>query len=422
VTRLLEHHGLALLESAGVRVAPYRAVETPAGAIEAALALGGRVVVKALVPAGGRGKAGAVRTAATPEAAGEAARDLLGGRVGHFPVEQLLVQARVDVREEHFCALTFDSMTRGPVVLFSAIGGVDVEDLVRDHPERLVTRAVEPGPELAPFVAREIAEAGGLSGQRLLDVADVLTRLYRVFRTADAFLVEVNPLAVDADGAMVAPSAVVTVDDQADFRHPEWDPWVEAARSNGWRPLTPLERQMRGIDATDAGSAIRFNELGGLGESGEPFERAAPGTPGRRDIACMITGGGSGLVALDHFSRLGEEPPATTFDITPGRIEEKMYLAARAILSRPGLRGLVAGGNISNFIPVDLRVRGVVRALKELGVDGSRFPVVLRYAGPGVETARGLAAEVPGVEFHDERTSLEEAVERIVARVRGTAA
>ena len=402
MTRLLEHHGLQLLEAAGLTVAPYRAVETPAEATEAARALGGPVVVKALVPAGGRGKAGAVRAVDTPEAAGEAAGDLLGRRVGHFPVERVLVQSRVDVREEYFAALTFDSMARGPVVLFSAVGGVDVEDLVRDRPESLVTRAIEPGPELLPFVAREIVEAGGLAGQRLLDVAAVLTRLYQVFRASDAFLVEVNPLAVDAKGVVVAPSAVVTVDDQADFRHPDWAPWVESARSNGWRPLTPLEREMRAIDATDAGSAIRFNEL----------ELADHG------IACMITGGGSGFVALDHFRRLGEQP-ATTFDITPGRIEQKMYLAARAILSRPGLRGLVAGGNISNFISVDVRVRGVVRALKELGVDGHRFPVVVRYAGPGAEAARALAAEVPGVEFYDERTSLEEAVERIVARVRG---
>jgi succinyl-CoA synthetase beta subunit len=409
MTRLLEHHGLQLLAEAGVRVAPGRAVATAAAAAEAARALGGHVVVKALVPAGGRAKAGAVRVVASPEAAGVAADELLGGCVGHFPVREVLVQARVDIREEHFCALTFDSMTRGPVVLFSAAGGIDVEDLVRDRPDALVTRAIAPAPELPGFVAREIAEAGGLGGQRLLDVADVLTRLYRVFRAADAFLVEVNPLAVDAAGAVVAPSAVVTVDDQADFRHPEWTPWMEAAHSNGWRPLTALEREMRRIDATDAGSAIRFNEL-----------RELEGQPDG-GIACMVTGGGSGLVALDHFGRLGVMP-ATTFDITPGRIEEKMYLAARAILSRPGLRGLVAGGNISNFIPVDLRVRGVVRALRELGVDGRRFPVVFRYAGPGVEAARTVAAEVPGVEFCDERTSLEEAVERIVRRVRETAA
>jgi succinyl-CoA synthetase beta subunit len=380
-------------------VAPYRAVGTAGDAEAAAAVLGAPVMVKALVPAGGRQKGGGVTRAATPRDAAAAAARLLGTRLGHFPVEQVLVQACVDIREEHFCALTFDSETRGPVVLFSAAGGVDVEELVRDRPHALVSRPVEPAASLPPFVGREIAEAAGLSAQRLLDVADILCRLYRVFRENDAFLVEVNPLAVDAAGRLVAASAVVTVDDQADFRHPEWSGRIDAAASNGWRPLTPLERAMRQIDATDPGSAIRFNEF----EGGQ--------------IACMMTGGGSGLVTFDHLRRLGETP-ATTFDITPGRVEEKMYLATKAILSRPGLRGLVAGGNISNFIPIDVKVRGVVRALVELGVDGRRFPVVFRYAGPGVETARALSAEVPGIDFCDETTSLEEAVERVVSRVR----
>lgn len=399
MTRLLEHHSLELLHAAGVAVAAYQVARTPQAAEAAAAALGGAVVVKALVPAGGRQKAGGVATVETPRAAAEAAERLLGMRLGHFPVAEVLVQARVDIREEYFCAVTFDSAARGPVILFSAAGGVDVEDLVRDRPEALVSRAVEPLVDLPPFVAREIAEMAGLTGQRLLDVADGVTRLYKVFRANDAFLVEVNPLAVDADGSVVAPSAVVILDDQADFRHAEWEGRLDPIASNGWRPLTALERRMREIDATDPGSAIRFNEF-----------------PDGR-IGCMMTGGGSGLLVFDHLRRLGETP-ATTFDITPGRVEEKMYLATKAILSRPGLQGLLAGGNISNFIPIDVKVRGVVRALKELGVDGYRFPVVFRYAGPGVETARALSAEVPGIDFYDERTSLEEAAERIVALVK----
>jgi succinyl-CoA synthetase beta subunit len=189
------------------------------------------------------------------------------------------------------------------------------------------------------------------------------------------------------------------LDDQAAFRHPQWEQGAQQDRSNGWRPLTRLEESMREVDAIDAGSSIRFNEF----------------PEGR--IACMMTGGGSGLVTFDQFRRLGETP-ATTFDITPGRVEEKMYLATKLILSRPGLAGLLAGGNITNFIPIDVKVRGVVRALEELGVDARRFPVVFRYAGPGVEVARELASAVPGLEFYDEHLSLEGAVERIVARVR----
>lgn len=399
MTRLLEHQSLDLLQAEGVAVAPYRVVDSPGAAAVAARELGDAVVVKALVPVGGRGKAGAVLPADTPAAAAEAAQTLLGQTLSHFPVRQVLVQARAEIREEYFCAFTFDSMVRSPAILFSRAGGVEVEELVRDRREALVARPVEPWPELPAFLAREIAEAAGLTGQRLLDVSVILTRLFRVFRANDAFLVEVNPLAVAGAGQVVAVSAVVMVDDQAGFRHPEWERLADPGESNGWRPLTPLERRMREIDATDPGSAIRFNEF----------------PEGR--IACMVTGGGSGLVTLDHFARLGEIP-ATTFDITPGRVEEKMYLAAKAILSRRDLSGLIAGGNISNFIPIDVKVRGVMRALRELKVDCSRFPVVFRYAGPGVEAARALAAGVPGVEFYDERTSLEEAVERIVTRVR----
>ena len=154
---------------------------------------------------------------------------------------------------------------------------------------------------------------------------------------------------------------------------------------------------MREIDRTDPGSAIRFNEF----EDG--------------DIAFMVTGGGAGLLAFDAILRFGGKP-ATTFDITPGRVEEKMYLATVAILSRPGLKGLIAGGNISNFIPIDVKVRGVIRALKELRVDPATFPVVFRFDGPANETAKSLAAELPGIDYLDGRSSIEDAVRRIVER------
>ncbi|RMF87787.1 MAG: succinate--CoA ligase [Nitrospinota bacterium] len=362
--------------------------------------MGGPVMLKALVPTGGRGKAGAVLPADTPDEATRVARTLLGKTLGYFPVTRLLVQRRLAIQEEYFCAFTFDSMSRSPILLFSTRGGVEIETLLQEYPEALLTQPIEPAPELPAFLAREVVERAGLSGQRLLEVATLLCRLYRVFRNNDAFLVEINPLVVTTEGTLSVPTAVVVVDTQAAFRHPEWASLLAPLANNGWRPLTPLERRIREIDAMDAGSSIRFNEF----------------AEGR--IACLITGGGSGLVTFDHFQRLGETP-ATTFDITPGQVEEKMYLATRAILERPGLAGLIAGGNISNFIPIDVKVRGVVRALRELGIDARRFPVVFRYAGPRVEVARELAATIPGVEFYDETVSLEQAVERIVARVRG---
>ncbi len=399
MARLLEHHALDLLKQAGVPVPHFKVVSTPGAAREAAGSLGGPVVLKALIPVGGRGKVGAIKMARTCGEAFDQARELLGCTILNFPVRELLVSEEVRIAKEFFVSLTFDSMSRKPVVLFSSLGGVDINAILEKDPERLIQVPVDICVGLQPFRAREIAESAGLKGNILVETARVLSGLYRVFCQFDAQTVEVNPLALTDEDRIVAPSAVVVIDDQALFRHPELDGIADPERTNGWRPLTDLEREIRDIDKTDASSAIRFNE----------FEEG--------DIAFMITGGGSGFLALDLIQRLGGKP-ATTFDITPGRVEEKMYLATKAILSRPGLKGMIAGGNITNFIPIDVKVRGVVRALKDLKVDPKKFPVVFRYAGPGVEVAKKMASELPGIEYYDAATSLEDAVRRIVELTR----
>jgi len=395
MARLLEHHALDLLRQGEVPVPHFKVISTPEAAREAADGLGGHVVLKALIPAGGRGKAGAIKMAQTPAQAFDQARELLGNTILNFPVRELLVSEVVSIAKEFFVSITFDSMSRKPVVLFSPLGGVEVETILEKDPERLVQMPVDVSIGLQPFQAREIAESAGLKGKILTETAQVLCGLYRIFRRFDAQTVEVNPMALTDEGRIVAPSAVIVIDDQALFRHPELKGIADPEQTNGWRPLTDLEREIRAIDKTDPSSAIRFNEF----EDG--------------DIAFMITGGGSGFLALDLIQRLGGKP-ATTFDITPGRVEEKMYLATKAILSRPGLKGMVAGGNITNFIPIDVKVRGVVRALKDLEIDPRKFPVVFRFAGPGVEVAKELASEIPGIEFYDAATSLDEAVRRIV--------
>jgi succinyl-CoA synthetase beta subunit len=399
MARLLEHHTLELLDRAGVAVPRFRVVASAEAAGDACAALGGSVILKALIPVGGRGKAGAIRHAATPDQAAAVARGLLGRAVLNFPVQRLLVSAPLAIAQEIFVAITFDSMSRKPIVLFSAQGGIDVEAILELDPASLIQRPVAPSQGLQPFAAREIAAAAGLRGQTLLAVADVLVRLWQVFCALEAQTLEVNPLALTADGEVIAPSGLILLDDQASSRHPELESITDPGLTNGWRPLTALERRMCEIDATDPGSSIRFNEF----EDG--------------DIAFMVTGGGAGLLALDAMLRYGGRP-ATSFDITPGRVEEKMYLATRAILAKPGLKGLLAGGNISNFIPIDVKVRGVVRALRELAVDPATFPVVFRFDGPANEAARRLAAQLAGIEYYDGGTSIEDAVRRIVERTR----
>ncbi len=393
--RLLEHHALEILRKGGIPVPRFQVVSDPNAAREATVELGCPVVLKALIPVGGRGKAGAIRMAHSPEEAVKEAGDLLGKTILNFPVDELLISEAVKIVKEVFVSLTFDSMSRKPVVLFSSLGGIDVEAIIEKDPDQLFQRPVDISLGLQPFEAREIVEAAGLEGRVLMETAEILCRLYRVFRRFDAETVEINPLVLTDGGQVVAPSAVIVIDNQALFRHPELEEIADPDRTNGWRPLTPLEKEMRAIDRIDSGSAIRFNELEG------------------GDIAFMVTGGGAGLLAFDSIMRLGGRP-ATTFDITPGRVEEKMYLTTKAILSKPGLKGMIAGGNITNFISIDVKVRGVMRALKELKIDPKKFPIVFRFAGPGVGIAKELASELPGIEYYDAATSLEDAVKRIV--------
>jgi succinyl-CoA synthetase beta subunit/citryl-CoA synthetase large subunit len=395
MARLLESDALRILRQAEIPTPQFEVVSTPQGTKEATSRLGLPVVIKPLIPVGGRGKVRAIRVAHSAEEALRAAESLLGKTVLNFPVREVLVSEGLKIAKEFFASFTFDSMSRSPVLLLSGLGGIDVEESIDQDHGRLIEKTIEITVGLRNFEAREIAERAGLEDKLLLDTANALTRLYRIFRDVEAQTVEVNPLIMTDEGRLVAPTAVIVLDDQALFRHPELEEIADGETTNGWRPLTELEKEMRVIDQTDSGSAIRFNEF----ETG--------------DIAFMVTGGGAGLLALDAIRKLGGKP-ATTFDITPGKVEEKMYLATKAILSRPGLKGLIAGGNITNFIPIDVKVRGVMRALIELKVDPKKFPIVFRFAGPGVEVAKRLAAQLPGIEFYDASTSIENAVRRIV--------
>lgn len=401
MTRFLEDLSLEIVTSHGVPTPRTAVISTPTEASALAAEWNTPVVLKALVPAGGRQKGGFVRFAATPGEASAAAEAMLGKEFRRFPVNSLLLSERLDGRREFFLSITFDSATCSPIILFSSQGGVDIEQTARENSGAVVRRTVDITLGLREFEAREIVADAGLTGNTLLATAAILVRAYRAFRASDARLVEINPLVESAEGKVVAVSAVVNVDDQARYRQEALFARNRQIPNNGWRPFTSLELEMRAIDDMDPTIGnIRFNEF----EDG--------------DIAMMITGGGGGLTALDAMNRLGGKA-ATTFDIKIGPIEEKMYRSTLAVLRRPGIRGLVVGANFSNFTGIDIKVRGVVRALRDSGMDFSRFPVVMRLCGPNQDVAAELAATVPGLEYLDEHYTLEDAIERVVARAYG---
>ncbi len=311
--RLLETDSLDLLAGHGVPVPAYATAGTPGEAAAAVEKLGGKAVIKALVPTGKRGKAGAVKFVSSPAEARVEAGRILGLTVRHFPVGRLIVMETLDIRREFFLSITFDPTGRCPLVLFSPTGGVDIEEIVSERPDQLfelpvdITRGLEAG-ECAAF-----AESAGLEPALALACGGVIHAAYPAFRAADCRTIEVNPLAEIAGGRVIAGSGVAVLDEQALFRQPDLEKKLGEEQGNGWRPLTDLERAIREIDAVDPHvCAIRFNELDG-------------------DIAFLISGGGYGLSSFEQITR-EQGRPATTFDITPGPFEEKMYQVVKCTL------------------------------------------------------------------------------------------
>jgi succinyl-CoA synthetase beta subunit/citryl-CoA synthetase large subunit len=399
VAKLLEDHAKGVFASHGVSVPGGRSAATAVEAEAVARELGGVVVVKAVVPVGKRAKGGGVRFAASPAEAGAEAAAMLQRSVHGVPVFRMLVERRIEIVQELYASIGFDSLNRAPLLLLSAVGGVDIEELAVEAPHRLVRVFLEEG--LNAHRIREGWRRAGLGGAALVGATQATTGLAAVFGAIEARLLEVNPLALTADGRAVAADAVVVLDDAALGRHPDLQNLVQSdADDAGAR--TALERRVREINEDPSPGVVRVSEF-------------VEGV-----IGSMVSGGGGGLMCLDLLDSLGVRP-LNTFDITPGPIERKMYLTARAILAHPRVRGLIVGSNITNFNRVDVKVRAVVQALEDEGVDPTRFPVVIRLTGPGAEAAREVVRRLPGIEYYEDEVTLEDAIRRIVHLVHGQA-
>ncbi|MCY4382936.1 MAG: acetate--CoA ligase family protein [Nitrospinae bacterium] len=397
--RVFEDRAKALLNSAGVRVPKGHSVTTPLEAAEAARAIGGPVMVKALVPAGKRGKAGAILAADTPDEAEEAAKKLLGRVVHHFPVKRLLVEERVAIAQEWYLSVAFDSASRGPLVMFSAEGGVEIESLLEENPDALRRMEVDILEGLSEERCVSFLRAMGVHGEGLYRAAMALEACYALFRRTEARVLEVNPLVLTDTDEVIAAACVLDLDADALFRHADLKELLDEDSDGGWRPPTPVEARVAEIDASIPPiNTARFTEI----EDGE--------------IALMWSGGGGGLYLLDTMARLGGKP-ATAFDITPGPLEEKYFEITKEILAMPNVKGALAGSNITSFSRVQLKVRAIARAVEETGVDLAKFPFIVRFAGAGGEEAREIAAGCPGLQYLGDEVTLEEAAERIIAQV-----
>ncbi|MDN5346891.1 MAG: citryl-CoA synthetase large subunit [Clostridia bacterium] len=397
--RMLENHTKTLLYENGLAVPQFKVAASVDEVRQAADELGGKVVLKALVPVGKKGKAGAVKFADGAEEAGEAAAGLLGTTVRFFPVEKILVEQKLEIEQELFVSITLDKMRRCPVVLASTAGGMDVEEIAAQYPEKMRVIPLDPFEGLPEYKCREIWTELGLSGGLLREAASYLYRLYQVFARYEATVLEINPLAVTPEGKVVAAGALMAVDDAAVFRHPELKDYVQLGSERAWRPLTELEKEVVAVNEADPyrGTA-RYTEM----EDG--------------DIGFMCGGGGGSLMVFDTLLSYGGRPANyTEFGGNPP--ERKVFGLVKTILSKPGVKGLLVDANITNNTQVDLVAQGIVRALKEKGIDPRKFPVVVRLAGVNDAEGRRILAEA-GVEYYGEEMSMSQAARRMVEKMR----
>lgn len=365
--------------------------ESAAEAARLARGFGGSAVVKGLIPSGRRGKAGAVNVTGSPKAAADAARALIGRKVNGFEVKAVYVEEQVEVDEELYLAFTFGE-TR-PAVVLSRHGGVDIEQVHANRPEAIVRAEIDPLKGLRPFEAVALWERAGVPGTLLARLGRLSAELFAAFRAADALMLEINPLAVDGSGRLALVGAMMGIDESAVFRHPIWRSYSERDDAAS-RPRSPGERKVLEADRTLSGGAVRYTELDG-------------------DIGLLVGGGGASLLQHDLMLDYGGRPANHT-DSSPGPITDKLKVVLEAIVTRPGVRGLLIGYNRLQMARCDVKIEALAAVLREHAVDPRTFPIVVRLVGPAEARARELASGFEGIHYLDESATLEDAVRLIV--------
>ena len=357
---------------------------TPEEAKAATAELGGQSVVKAQIHAGGRGKSGGVKLVRSPEEASEVAQTMLGtnlvtpqtGPEG-APVEKLLIEELADIKQELYVALTIDRGHRGPALLVSTQGGMDIEEVAANNPEDIHTEPVDPLSGLMPFQTRRLVRKLGLNQSVASEAAKVLSALYRVFVENDCTLVEINPLIITSEGHVVALDAKINLDDDSMFRHADLLAYRDVSQED------PLEAQASDLD-------IAYVNLDG-------------------DVGCLVNGAGLAMATLDVTNAAGAAP-ANFLDVGGGATPEKVSSAVKIILSDPKVKRVLI--NIfGGILRCDIAGEGIVMAYKETG---STVPLVVRMLGTNVvEGKEILGASGLPVVFADTLTDASNAIKQI---------
>ena len=356
----------------------------PEEAETATLELGGQSVVKAQIHAGGRGKSGGVQLVRSPEDASNAAQKMLGSNLvtpqtgpDGAPVQRLLIEELAEIKQELYVALTIDRNHRGPAILVSTKGGMDIEAVAEENPDDIHTEPIDPLSGLMPFQTRKLTRVLGLDQSVAGEAARILSALYRVFVENDCSLVEINPLIITSNDQVVALDAKINLDDDSLFRHADLMEYRDVSQED------PLEAQASDLD-------IAYVNLDG-------------------EVGCLVNGAGLAMATLDVTTAAGAAP-ANFLDVGGGATPEKVASAVKIILSDPKVRRVLI--NIfGGILRCDIAGEGIVLAYEETG---STTPLVVRMLGTNVLEGKNIlgASGLPVV-FADTLTEAADAIKQL---------
>ena len=381
--KIHEYQAKAILARHGVPVPRGEVTSTASEAGDIARRLGGAVVVvKAQIHAGGRGKGGGVKLAKTPDQAVALARDMIGmtlithqtGPEGRG-VTRVLIEEGLQMTRELYLSIVLDRAAGKPVIMASAAGGMDIEEVAEKTPEKIVRVNIEPGVGLVPFEARQLGFGIGLDGAQVNKFVKVVSALYDAYLATDCSLLEINPLVVTAAGDLLALDAKMTFDDNALYRHSD----IKELRDLGEED--PLEIE-----------ASRFN-LNYIHLDG--------------NIGCMVNGAGLAMATMDIIKLAGGEP-ANFLDVGGGANAEQIRNAFKILMSDKNVKAVLI--NIfGGILRCDVLAQGVIAAVTELGVP---VPIVIRMEGTNVDEGKRLLRE-SGMKLTT-ADSMDEAAKKVV--------
>jgi len=381
--KIHEYQGKHILARYGVRIPRGEVASTKAEARAIAEKLGGLVVVKAQIHAGGRGKGGGVKLAKTPAEAEKLAGEILGmtlitaqtGPEGR-KVQKILVEEGLDIRRELYLGIVVDRQTGRAVFMASQAGGMEIEEVAARNPEAILKEYIQPGFGLQPFQARKLAFGLGLAPELVNDAVQFMIALYRAFEDTDATLAEINPFLVTGDNKVYALDAKMTFDDNALYRHKD----IKELRD--LNEEDPLE-----IEASKFG--LNYIKLDGT-------------------VACMVNGAGLAMATMDIIKLAGASP-ANFLDVGGGASAEQVESAFRILLSDPSVKAVLI--NIfGGIMRCDVVASGVVQAAKNIGV---KVPIVVRLEGTNVEQGQEILRK-SGLNFIV-ADGMKDAAEKVVA-------